>query len=145
MADPRPPEVLAALSDGNKPHAVTLLMQRQGLETSQAHARIDQYLNLSAPAAIRLGRLGAAFELPAQVLLALQQGRKIQAVALLCEVSGLELKEAKRLIDSHAVAPAPPVERALPGQQRRGSGRLWVAMAFLLLSWLLFRLLLAPA
>ena len=139
-----PPEVLSALSEGNKPRAVTLLVQGLGMEAAQAHARIDAYLNRCAPAAIRMGRSGAAFEFPPQVLLALQQGRKTLAMALLREASGLDLSEAKRLVEAHHIAPAPPAGRASPGQQRRGSGRLWMAMAFLLLSWLLFRLVLAP-
>ena len=144
MDQPLPSEVLSALSDGSKPRAVTVLMQCQGLEPPEAHARIDRYLNLSAPAVIRLGRSGAAFELPPQVLLALQQDRKIEAVALLRDAAGLDLQEAQRLVDAHEVAPAPPAGRSSLGLLHKGSGRLWGAMAFLLLSWLLFRLVLAP-
>lgn len=48
-------------------------------------------------------------DLPPEVLAALQQGRKIEAIKLLRELKGIGLKEAKDAVDSHAFERQPGV------------------------------------
>lgn len=74
-------------------------------------------------------------ELPAEVLLALQQGNQIEAIKLLRLRTGLGLKEAKdeidRVVRSHAGVYIPR-KRAPAGERLRGLIVLAAAMALAL-------------
>jgi len=76
-------------------------------------------------------------EVPFDVIRAIEQGRKIEAIKLLREHTGLELKESKEWIDTY--------ERQYPGSiapMRKGDSNMGIPIiAFLIFAWLLYRFL----
>ncbi|PKO91959.1 MAG: 50S ribosomal protein L7/L12 [Betaproteobacteria bacterium HGW-Betaproteobacteria-1] len=76
-------------------------------------------------------------EAPFEVIQAIEQGRKIEAIKLLREHTGLGLKESKEWIDTY--------ERQHPGSiapMRKGDGNMGIpVIALLIFAWLLYRFL----
>ena len=68
-------------------------------------------------------------DLPAEVIAALQAGRKVQAIKLLRQLEGLGLKEAKERVDAHMVKNP---ERY--PQPESGSGGRFMFIALILLA-----------
>jgi translation elongation factor EF-Ts len=69
-------------------------------------------------------------ELPPNVVSALSQGRKIEAIKMLRESSGLGLKDAKETVEAYADS-RPEVGARLAAANREGVGSFlrWVAFA----------------
>lgn len=96
-SDPLPINVQAALESGNTLEAIKLLREATGLGLKEAKDFIDQHQQGGAsPIAARATLLS----LPPEVSALLQAGRKIDAIRLLREKTGLGLKEAKETIES---------------------------------------------
>jgi len=76
-------------------------------------------------------------EAPFEVIQAIEQGRKIEAIKLLRKHTGLGLKESKEWIDSY--------ERQHPGRiapMRKGDSNMGLPIiALLIFAWLLYRFL----
>ncbi len=76
-------------------------------------------------------------EIPSEVIQAIKQGRKIEAIKLLRELTGRGLKDSKEWIDEY--------ERQHPGSiqpMRRGDGNMGISIiALLIFAWLLYRFL----
>jgi ribosomal protein L7/L12 len=114
-------EILALLRDGNKIEAIKRLREATGLGLKEAKDAIDtiEAANAGSPAGVyaNVGRLleehpgtvkatvPAPAEVDTQIQSLLHDGKKIEAVKLYREVSGLGLKEAKDHVDA--------VERAM--------------------------------
>jgi hypothetical protein len=80
-------------------------------------------------------------ELPPNVVSALSQGRKIEAIKLLRESSGLGLKDAKETVEAYAES-RPEVGTRLAAANREGAGTFlrWVALAVAAaLTWFWFQ------
>ncbi|BCR06199.1 hypothetical protein DESUT3_32680 [Desulfuromonas versatilis] len=92
---PLPAEVAAALDRGDKIEAIKLLRETRAISLSEAKRLADAYLTGSA-----CGARSAGEPLPAEVLAALQGGRKIEAIRLLRETRGIGLKQAKQLVEA---------------------------------------------
>src|SRR5262245_60603400 len=90
-----PEDVRDALNRGDKIAAIRLLRERTGIGLAEAKAAVDAGL-ISSPPEVRY----QSDQLPAQVRAALVAGRKIEAIKLLREATGLGLKEAKDRIDA---------------------------------------------
>ena len=82
-----------------------------------------------------------ASTLPPEVLSALQQGKKIEAIRLLREKTGLGLKDAKEAVESiQAKGEGMPAFRS-PGEVAKSSNTLWLAaalVALVVLGYLVF-------
>ena len=86
----------------------------------------------------KVPRAGPVFSsgLPPLVVDALQRGQKIEAIRLMREITGAGLKEAKDLVDA---SPHAAVRSGLsPGEMPRTGRAIWIAVAVLLLAWLLY-------
>lgn len=128
--NPLPTDVLAALQDGNTIEAIKRLRQATGLGLKEAKDAIDAHL-AGLPVSISVREAGSGLQLPADVLAALREGNKIEAIRLLREHTGLGLKEAKDAVDAWGGASAP---RLSPGEQPRSSGAGWWVLGLVLLA-----------
>jgi ribosomal protein L7/L12 len=77
-------------------------------------------------------------ELPADVLTALQSGKKIEAIKCLREHRNIGLKEAKDIVDTY-VAGLPPSTANRYKQSDSGVGRLLFAGAVLAIAYYAYR------
>lgn len=131
---PLPPQVQQALQRGNQIEAIKLLRAATGLGLKEAKQLIDAHV---AGQPVSLPATPAADLLPPDVIAALQQGKKIDAIRLLREHTGLGLAEAKQRIDA---APADGRRLAL-GEMPRSDNRAWLVVlslaAALLVYWYL--------
>ncbi|MEO8102498.1 MAG: ribosomal protein L7/L12 [Betaproteobacteria bacterium] len=125
-AHPLPAEVLDALQRGENIEAIKRLRESTGLGLKEAKEAVDAHLrgrNVEfAPAA-------APGALPPAVMHALRQGRKIDAIKLLREHTGLGLKEAKDAIDAAARQSGMRAEGLSPGEVRRSGQVFWWIVA----------------
>jgi ribosomal protein L7/L12 len=131
-----PENVIEALQRGDTIEAIKRLRESTGLGLKEARDRIDQHLRGDpAPASV-------PGSLPPEVVAAMRQGRKIEAIRLLRERTGLGLKDAKEAVES--------IRRETPGMmggrspiQVEGSRNvLWllaVIAVAALLAWYFFR------
>lgn len=131
---PLPPQVQQALQRGNQIEAIKLLRAATGLGLKEAKQLIDAHV---AGQPVSLPATPAADLLPPDVIAALQQGKKIDAIRLLREHTGLGLAEAKQRIDA-----APAGGRRLTlGEMPRSDNRAWLVVlslaAALLVYWYL--------
>jgi ribosomal protein L7/L12 len=136
-ANPLPPDVLAALQCGNTIEAIKLLRASTGLGLKEAKDVIDAHFQgKPMPGIGQSTTPGTA--LPASVIAALQRGKKIEAIGLLREQSGLGLKEAKDAVDAYQREQSP---KLAPGEVARSGKGLWLllAVALLVLGYYLFR------
>ena len=125
-----PPDVLAALAEGETIAAIKLLRERTGLGLKEAKEVIDQHLSgnpvaLAAGARVGMGEV----PLPATVVAALQGGNKIEAIRLLREATGLGLKEAKDVIDASSNSRGRVGEELSPGQVATSGKWVWGLLA----------------
>ncbi len=120
-----PPAVAEALARGKLIEAVKLL-RSNGLGLKQARDAVEAHAKgqpAAAPGAFSAS--GASPPLPANVLTALQQGQKIEAIRLMRGQSGLDLKQAKEAVEAYERARDPAMTELSPGQVGDASGRLW--------------------
>src|SRR5689334_3870312 len=94
-----PPEVIAAIESGRTIDAIKLFRESTGVGLAEAKEAVDQYVRsrkmpgaASAPEA----------PLPPDVMQALRNGNKIEAVRLVRQHRGLSLREAHQLVESLA-------------------------------------------
>src|SRR3990167_7039470 len=124
--DPLPANVQAALERGSAIEAVKLLREATGLGLKEAKDLIDQH-HRGRTTTIAVG--DTASTLPPEVLSALQQGKKIEAIRLLREKTGLGLKDAKEAVESiQAKGEGMPAFRS-PGEVAKSSNTLWLPAA----------------
>lgn len=120
---PLPAAVLELLHAGNTIEAIKLLRESSGLGLKEAKDTIDRYLrdpsgSTALPAASTATAPGAS-TLPADVVQAMRDGRKIEAIRLLREQTGMGLKDAKDAVEALPVEAMPL--SALESQVRQSS------------------------
>lgn len=126
-----PDDVLAALQRGQPIEAIKLLRASSGLGLKEARDAIERHR--FAPAST--GSMGSD-ALPAAVNDALQRGRKIEAIRLLRQHTGIGLKEAKQRVEAAAVGAVPQRPDLAPGEVPRGVSSWWWRVALgLLIAW----------
>lgn len=113
------PEVLAAWDRGDKIDAIRLLRQETGLGLKEAKEALE-----SGAYSVDRGTPGSFHGVPANAAAEAAKGNLIEAIKLTRESTGLGLKEAKALVESHPRSSArsapPPVNRGLsPGEVPR--------------------------
>ena len=79
-------------------------------------------------------------QLPADVIAAIEAGRKIEAIRLLREAEGIELAEAKRLVDLYA-AKNPNLLAGSELKDEGSGGTLLFAIAVVVAAYLAWRFL----
>lgn len=122
-----PQPVIEALSKGNLMEALKLL-RSSGMGLKEAKDALDAHpRGKSAPEAPTFSAATLGGGLPPDVLDALQKGRKIEAVRLMREQTGLGLKESKDAVDAYQQLHPPAAGGLSPGQVGdTGSGIWWV-------------------
>lgn len=135
-----PPDVLAAIDNGQLIEAIKRLRAATGLGLKEAKDLIDAHQrgkavgfgNDSATAA-----MGSPFHVPDAVRQALAEGNKIEAIRLLRDHEGLGLKEAKDRADAIEQSMGEPASIGMgatapglsPGQQPSGGAGSWIVVA----------------
>ncbi len=134
-AYPLPPEVQAALREGDQILAIRRLRESTGLGLKEAKELVDQHVRREpvAPGAFDVPA-AATDTLPENVLAVLQQGSKLEAIRLLREAGGLSLKKAKEAVESHARNATARPDKLSPGEVPRSTIGLWVAAALVALA-----------
>ena len=114
-----PADVLAELLKGNKIEAIKLLRQATGLGLKESKDAIDRHAGLQ-----RSDPSGASsrVQIPPAVIDALQRDKKVEAVRLLRDTSGLDLKGAKDRIDMHLNESQRNLHERAPGEVPRSNG-----------------------
>jgi ribosomal protein L7/L12 len=119
-----PQNVRDAIERGNLVDAIKLLRQQTGLGLKEAKDLVDSQVGGNVAGAAR----SWSGTLPASAAAALQQGNKLDAIRLLREETGLDLKEAKAFIDAHSQRILPDRKLLSPGEvPRSGTALLWLA------------------
>ncbi len=143
--DSLPANVLDALQRENMIEAIKLLRESHRLGLKEAKDIIDAHLSgrtidLVAPDA-------SATPLPAPVVQALQQGNKIEAIKLLREHTGLDLKEAKDMVEAspYASSSAGRQTGLAPGEVPRSRNHLVWIIALVVLAALAYHFLRSAA
>lgn len=165
MADPDkttlPVDVDSALQRGDFIGAIKLLRGSTGLGLQDARAVIDRFRR--APQAQGPASTSRAMRqdlqhdaqarrpapdhepmfsntgLPPIVVDAVHGGRKIEAIRLMREHSGLGLKEAKDAVDRYAEQHRAAFGPLSPGEMPRSGSRIWLVVVVLALAWFAWR------
>lgn len=138
-----PPEVLAAVRAGNGFEAIKLL-RKSGIGLKDAKAWLDahgaelmaaaesagakrnqQRQQRSATEAAAIPRYDPMAPLPPEVIEALKNGQKIQAIGLMRQLTGAGLKEAKDAVDNYQLTSGATVGGLSPGQVGSAGGTIW--------------------
>ncbi|MGA0024659.1 MAG: ribosomal protein L7/L12 [Burkholderiales bacterium] len=138
MRQPLPPEVLAALERKDKIEAIRLLRAKTNLGLAEAKAAVEtgSYAIATAEPPAQTDA-----ELPAAAVAALRAGDKIGAIKLVRQSAGVDLKDAKEIVDRFEVRSAGASGLA-PGEvPRSGPIPNWLLLAVVigaLAVWLVF-------
>ncbi|HET8823816.1 MAG TPA: ribosomal protein L7/L12 [Terriglobales bacterium] len=122
---PLPPNVLDAIQRRNLVEAIKLLREQTGLGLKEAKDLIDAHTDARAPVRSEF----SPDALPPSAAAALQQGDKVEAIRLLHTETGIELKEARTVVESNAARLRPNVAVPSPGQVPRSQGRIYWLIA----------------
>ena len=101
-----PSDVVAAIRSGHTIKAIKLLREARGMGLYEAKEAVDAYARGNAAAV----QTATSDGLPAEVVAAIQSGRKIHAIKLLREVRGIGLKEAKHAVEAYMQANPSPIQ-----------------------------------
>ena len=141
MQDELHPDARLALQRGNPIEAIKIVRERTGLGLKEAKELVDRHAGRvaaePAPPADAFGELlaGGSPRLPPEAVTALAEGRKIDAIRIVREATGLGLKEAKDLVEDHEARPAGGVAldpMAEPGRVSGGGSKTWLAVVVVL-------------
>ena len=129
-ADPLPPDVLAALEQGNKIEAIKRLRAATGLGLKEAKDIVDGQRASGRPSRRSVASM---LSLPFAVSEAMKQGNRLEAIRLLREQGGLGLEEAKDAVEAFERANATGPGTRAPGEVPRSRAGFWL-MAVLVLA-----------
>jgi len=129
MQQPLPPDVIAAMDASNKIEAIRLLRAQTGLGLADAKEAVESRRMPAKPVA----RPALPTELPLEAIAALQRGQKIEAIKIVRAKFGIDLKDAKEVVDaaeqSASFGTAEKTNQA-PGEvPARGLGKAFVLIA----------------
>jgi len=128
-----PPGVLDLVRRGRKIEAIKLLRETTGLGLKEAKDVVDALQVSGGADSETVGNRtvhsdpDAASNLPPGVLDAVRRGRKIEAIKLLRETTGVGLKEAKDVVDALQT----PGGAGRTTVQRGGGGTGWIVLALI--------------
>jgi ribosomal protein L7/L12 len=129
-----PPDVARALADGDRSEAIRRLRAATGLDAREAHRAVDA---AAAPRDPGPGARGTARRDPGprvspEARRAAEEGRTLEAIALLRRESGLSLREARAEVDRLAGASSAWTRRRRGAEHDTGLGRFLAILVFLL-------------
>jgi ribosomal protein L7/L12 len=131
-------QVRKLVASGRMIDAIKLYRDATGLGLKEAKDAIDRYadggsLELAADMAAR-NAVHAGAQIDGEIKALLEAGRKIDAIKLLRDRSGLDLKTAKDIIDSKEgdVRRARGVHPGVDAVVQRGSALQWVIVALVI-------------
>lgn len=129
-----PAAVVQALESGEQITAIKLLRESSGLGLKEAKDLIEAYQRGGAAPVAPASTASAS--LPAEVVAAMQAGRKIEAIKLLREHNGMGLAAAKEAVETIEIA----ARSLAPGEVGRGKGLWWLVLIVIgLLIWAFLR------
>jgi ribosomal protein L7/L12 len=132
--------VLQALADGNVIEAIKLL-RATGLDLKEAKDLIDIH-QMGGDVPPSFDSTMPAGTLAPNVIDAIRRGNKIDAIRLLRDQTGMDLKEAKDTVEAYELA-HPAAVSASPREmgERGGNGLWWIAVVAIVLiaAYYLFR------
>ena len=97
-----PEAAIEALARGQKIEAIRIVREQLGVGLAEAKQAVEQYRPEAAIAASdRHAAADPAHGLPAEALVALAAGHKIEAIRITREALGVGLKEAKQAVDRY--------------------------------------------
>lgn len=99
MPEPLPPDVIVAIDASNKIEAIRRLRAHTGLGLAEAKEAVEAGHLKSAPEAER----ASSTELPPEAVAALRRGSRIDAIRIVRTTFGIDLKDAKAIVDAAAV------------------------------------------
>ena len=114
-----PVDVLVELLKGNKIEAIKLLREATGLGLKESKDTVDRH---DRPLKLDPSAASASVKIPPAVIDALQRGKKVEAVRLMRDTSGLDLKGAKDRIDMHLNESQRHLHARAPGEVPRSNG-----------------------
>lgn len=131
-----PPEVVAAIESGRTIDAIKLLRESTGLGLAEAKQAVDRYAKgQKAPEAA----YAPETPLPPDVMQALRNGNKIEAVRLVRQHRGLGLREAHLLVEALEAKEPVPLGNLSPAAPRKSSGLLWLAILLIVAAYFAYR------
>lgn len=138
-----PPEVVSAIESGQTIEAVKLLREKTGLGLTEAKEAVDAYVRRQkAPGASSVSEPSQAPDVPAEVMQALRNGNRIEAVRLVREHRGLSLREAKLYVDLLTVDEQPvPGRDPAPETPQKSSALVGFAVLLIIVAALVVYLL----
>jgi ribosomal protein L7/L12 len=135
--NPLPAAVLAALRLGNTIEAIRLLRESTGLGLKEAKEAIDRHHLAARPRSFENSAL--ATSLPAAVVDALRQGKKIEAIRLLREHTGLGLAQAKHAVEAAHVESGVVTVGLAPGEQPKARSAAWAIVLLAVVGYVAYR------
>jgi ribosomal protein L7/L12 len=101
-----PPEAIVALEQGNTIVAIKLVRSANGMDLRTAKQTVEAYLsgerNFSTDEVETRAEVHVhTGDLPSEALAALAKGKRIEAIKIVREHHGLQLKEAKEKVDAY--------------------------------------------
>ena len=139
---PLPAQVVDALQRGSILDAIKLLRDSKGLGLNDAKEAVDHYLRGHTVIGKTVRTTPSRFPAtpPPEVVGALQQGSKIEAIRLMRERTGLGLKEAKDAVDAYQAQTQLMQGTGSPGEVPRTNGTIWWVIGAIVVAWALYHL-----
>ena len=141
MTDSHPPlpqNVLDAIQRRNLVEAIKLLREQTGLGLKEAKDLVDRHTGANVSASSGL----VPETLPPSAAAALQQGNKVEAIRLLREETGIELKAAKELVDANAERILSKRASLSPGEVPHSRGVVyWLVASAIVVAFIVYVLL----
>ena len=139
---PLPVQVVDALQRGNILDAIKLLRDSKGLGLQDAKDAVDYYLRGHTVIGKTVSTTPSRFPAtpPPEVVSALQQGGKLDAIRLMRERTGLGLKEAKDAVDAYQAQTQLMQGTGSPGEVPRSDGTIWWVIGGIVVAWALYHL-----
>jgi ribosomal protein L7/L12 len=129
-----PPDVARALADGDRPEAIRRLRAATGLDAREAHRIVDAAASSPdhGPGARGTAQRDPGPRVSHEVRRAAEEGRTLEAIALLRRESGLSLRESRAVVDRLAGASSAWTRRRPGAEHDTGLGRFFAILVFLL-------------
>ena len=137
---PLPLQVVDALQRGNILDALKLLRDSRGVGLQDAKEAVDYYFRSNTVGTTTVPTTpsrSSATPVP-EVVGALQQGSKFEAIRLMRERTGLGLKEAGDAVDAYQVQTQLMQGTGSPGEVPRADGTIWWVIGGIVVAWALY-------
>lgn len=139
-AKPLPVQIIDALQRGRMMDAIKLLRESNGLGLKDARDAAEHYLRGPTVIERPVGTTPSRFPVkpPSEVVSALQQGSKVEAIRLMRERTGLGVKEASEAVEAYQAQTQLMRGTGSPGEVRRSDGTIWWVIGGIVVAWALY-------